>query len=58
MIIGNMTEGELMEWLRISRSTAVRWRKEGMPYMQVNRIVRYDRDLVQKWLDEKSKKEE
>ncbi|NLV63679.1 MAG: helix-turn-helix domain-containing protein [Clostridiaceae bacterium] len=49
-----LTESQLCEWLKISRSTAVRWRKNGMPFTKVSKAIRYDKDKVQKWLDEKS----
>lgn len=49
-----MTEDELCKWLRISTVTAYRWRKEGMPFIKVNRAVRYDRNKVQEWLEKRS----
>jgi len=49
-----LTEGQLCEWLKIGRSTAVRWRKEGMPFTKIVKAIRYDKDKVQEWLDKKS----
>lgn len=50
-----LTEKQLCEWLKISRSTAIRWRKNGLPFAKVNKSVRYDKDKVQEWIDKKSK---
>lgn len=49
-----ITENQLCEWLKISKSTAIRWRKGGMPYTKVDKAIRYDKDKVQNWLDKKS----
>jgi predicted site-specific integrase-resolvase len=49
-----ITENQLCEWLKISKSTAIRWRKEGMPFTKVSKTIRYDKDKVQIWLDKKS----
>lgn len=51
-----LTENELGEWLKLSRSTIVRLRKEGMPFVKLGKAVRYDKDKVQEWLDKKSQK--
>jgi excisionase family DNA binding protein len=50
-----ITERELCNWLRISRSTAVRRRKEGMPFVKIGKAVRYDKEKVQQWIEQKSK---
>jgi len=51
-----LTVEELCRWLKISRSTADRWRKEGMPFIKQSRLVRFDREEVLKWLKKNSKK--
>ncbi len=42
--------------MKANRSTAWRWRKEGMPYIKLGSQIRYDKDEVLKWLKEKDKK--
>jgi excisionase family DNA binding protein len=49
-----MDENELCEWLKISVMTAYRWRKDGMPYIKVGRLVRYDKEKVMAWLQTKA----
>jgi predicted site-specific integrase-resolvase len=51
-----ITESDLCEWLRINRATAYRWRKEGMPYIGKTKSIRYNKEEVEKWLKERSKK--
>jgi len=51
-----LTENQLSEWLKISRSTIVRLRKGGMPFTKIGKAVRYDKDKVQEWLDKKKSK--
>lgn len=45
-----ITEDELCEWLNIVRTTAWRWRKEGMPYIGKKKSIRYNKAEVEKWL--------
>lgn len=52
-----ITTNELCDALKVSRTTVETWRKEGMPYEKLGRIVRFDKDKVMEWLrTEKSKK--
>jgi len=51
-----MTTKELCEWLRIGKATASRWRYQGMPYTGRERSLRYDREEVQRWLEEQKNK--
>lgn len=53
-----LTEKELCQWLQISRPTAWRWRKEGMPFIKANKSVRFDKDEVLKWLNRQRKSSE
>ncbi len=48
-----LTEKELCEWLKISRSKAVSLRKEGMPFIKLGKSVRFDKEKVEEWLREK-----
>lgn len=50
-----ITIDELCKWLRITRTTEWRWRKEGMPFMKYGNIVRYEKQDVLKWLKENNK---
>ena len=47
-----LTEAELAEILKISRSTLWELRKEGLPYRQVRGQVRYRLEEVSAWIDE------
>jgi excisionase family DNA binding protein len=54
---GYVTEQELCKLLKISKMTAYRWRKDGMPYKKINRAVRYKLSEVERWLDSVTKNE-
>ncbi len=45
-----LTENELAKRLQISRTTLYQLRKEGMPYLRVNRMVRYCPEKIETWL--------
>jgi len=45
-----LTTDELCEWLKIGRSSLWRLRKEGLPYIKVGNLTRYDKDDVLVWL--------
>lgn len=51
-----ITTTELCEWLKIAKSTASRWRNEGMPYIGKSRSLRYKKSEVLKWLKEQETK--
>lgn len=48
-----LTVDELCEWLKVTRKTTERWRKDGMPYLKIGRTVRFDKTEVVKWIEEK-----
>lgn len=48
-----LTLTELMELLKVSRGTINNWRKKGMPYMKGEKAVRFNKDDVMEWLNEK-----
>lgn len=50
-----LTVDELCEWLKVTRKTTERWRKDGMPYLKIGRTVRFDKTEVVKWIEEKQK---
>jgi len=51
-----ITEKDLCEWLNISTTTAWRWRKEGMPYAGKKKSIRYNKEQVEKWIQERDRK--
>lgn len=51
-----ITEEELCKWLKIKRMTAYRWRKEGLPHIGTRKSIRYNKEQVEKWLEEKARK--
>ena len=51
-----LTVEELCKWLKISRATADRWRKEGLPFIKQGRLVRFCKDDVMNWLKKKDQK--
>lgn len=51
-----LTEKELCRWLNISRSTALRWRKEGMPFIKHSKSVRFNKAKILEWLERKSQR--
>jgi phage terminase Nu1 subunit (DNA packaging protein) len=48
---GFITEKELCDIFKVDRSTAWRWRKEGMPYLGKKGSIRYDKNKVIEWLE-------
>jgi excisionase family DNA binding protein len=50
-----LTLKELCKELNIKadRTTAWRWRKQGMPYIKIGNQIRYDKEEVIRWLREK-----
>lgn len=47
-----LTTKELCEWLKISINTALNWRnKNGMPYVKIDRAIRYEKEAVENWLE-------
>lgn len=48
---------ELCDWLRVSNTTVMRWRNEGVPYIGKGRSLRYKRSEVEKWMQEQDGKQ-
>ena len=48
-----ITTSELCKWLKITRGTAWKWRKRGMPYVGQGKSIRYEREKVWDWLQRK-----
>lgn len=53
-----LTSKDLEEHLSVSRWTIIDWRKSGMPFLKLNRVVRFDLDKVMEWLEEEGNKNE
>lgn len=51
-----LTKREIAKYLKVSEPTIDRWRKEGLPSIKTNRLVRFDRAEVLRWLEDKQKK--
>ena len=46
-----MTQKEACEWLKVTRSTLLRLRKEaGLPYVSMGTRLRYDEEALSEWL--------
>lgn len=48
-----LTTSELCKWLKIKRSTAWKWRGQGMPYIGSGKSIRYRKLEVETWLVER-----
>ena len=46
-----MTVKELCDMMKVTRTTIDNWRKEGLPYKKFGKIVRFDKDEVMEWLN-------
>lgn len=51
-----LTTKELMDILKVSRDSIVRWRKDNMPYKKINGTVRFDLKEVLRWIEIKTGK--
>ncbi len=45
-----MNMSELMAFLKVKRSTVYRLRDQGLPVIQLGRVVRFDREEIVRWL--------
>lgn len=50
-----LTVNQLCDWLKISRTTVERWRKQGLPFIKVDKLIRFNKDEVEQWLKQKTK---
>jgi excisionase family DNA binding protein len=51
-----LTVDELCKWLKITRKTSERWRQMGMPFIKVDKAVRFSKNDVERWLKQTRKK--
>ncbi len=47
-----ITTRELMEFLKVKRSTIYQLRAKGMPFIKIGRAIRFDKLEVIRWLKE------
>lgn len=48
-----ITTDELSEFLQVTNQTIYRWRKEGLPFKQIGRSIRFNLEEVLEWIDGK-----
>ena len=51
-----LKEKEVAEMLRVKRQTLSRWRSDGQgpPFVQVEGSIRYPRDGLERWLEDRT----
>ncbi|HEY5563927.1 MAG TPA: helix-turn-helix domain-containing protein [Clostridiaceae bacterium] len=47
-----LTNRDLAEYLQVSSMTLSRWRKEGLPFINIGTQIRFELEPVMKWLKE------
>lgn len=52
-----LTSKDLEEWLNVSRHAIIKYRSEGMPFLRVGGSVRFEKEKIQKWIDDQQKSE-
>ena len=45
-----LTSRDLEMKYKVGRATIDKWKKEGMPYIKKERVVRFEEEKVDKWL--------
>ena len=50
-----ITTKDLCNLLKVTRQTVANYRKEGMPYKKFGILVRFNKDEVNEWLENKNK---
>ena len=51
-----ITTNDLCNKIKVTRTTIERYRREGMPYKKIGKMVRFDIDEVSTWINEKNTK--
>lgn len=47
-----LTTDELCEWLKTTRRTIERWRKNGLPFYKIGSSVRFKKEEVLSWIEQ------
>lgn len=47
-----VTTKDLTEYLQITKTTIDRWRKKGMPFLQIGRHIRFKLPEVMAWIEQ------
>lgn len=47
-----LTSRDLESKYKVGRTTIDKWKKEGMPFFQKGRVIRFEESKVDKWLKE------
>jgi excisionase family DNA binding protein len=53
-----LTADELGQVFKIKKPTVRLWTRQGMPHLRCGRLVRFDAQKVQTWLEQKQTKSE
>ena len=48
-----LTTNNVCQFYGVTRQTVERWRKEGMPCKKYGKMIRFDSDAVEQWLNER-----
>lgn len=51
-----LTIYEFADFMNVHFNTVLKWIKKGMPYIQLENIIRVDKEKAIKWLEENTKK--
>ena len=52
-----LTNKGLAEHLQVSTMTLNRWRKEGLPFLYIGSLIRFELEPVMEWIAENKRKE-
>jgi len=50
-----LTVKELEKIFQVTRQTIFDWRKKGLPYKKVGRLVRFEKSEVEIWIEDNNK---
>lgn len=53
-----LTQKEIIEIFGVSRQTIYDWRKNGMPYFKIKRLIMFKMSDVEKWMKQTTKENE
>ena len=47
-----LTIKDVCDMYKVSRATVDRWRRDGLPFSKVGKGVRFDEDVLKKWISD------